>query len=266
MRLGGGIGIGTIALALVAMYFGVDPSFLFNGGGQDTQQQAPQERAPSQARPNAEDPQKRFVAKVLRETETTWTTIFQQNGRTYEVPRLVLFDGRTPTACGSGDAAMGPFYCPGDRQVYIDLSFYRDLQNRFHAPGEFAQAYVIAHEVGHHVQNLLGITRKVDATRGHVSERETNALSVKVELQADCFAGIWAKNEQARNKLDPGDIQSGLNAAAAIGDDRLQRQARGTVVPETFTHGSSEQRVRWFTKGYEAGSVKDCDTFAARQP
>jgi predicted metalloprotease len=260
MRVGGGIGIGTIALALVAMYFGVDPSFLFNPG-QDAPQSAPQQQRP--ADPN--DTQRRFVARVLGETEVTWTTVFRENNANYEAPTLVLFDGQTRSACGLGDAAMGPFYCPGDRKVYIDLAFYRDLKDRFKAPGDFAQAYVIAHEVGHHVQNLLGITRKVDATRGRVSEREMNALSVRVELQADCYAGIWAKSVQGRNRLEPGDIEEGLTAAAAIGDDRLQRQSRGVVVPESFTHGSSEQRVRWFKRGYEAGNLKSCDTFATRQ-
>ncbi len=260
MRVGGGIGIGTIVLALVAMYFGVDPSFLLNPQ-QDAPQSAPQQQRP--ADPN--DSQRRFVARVLGETEDTWTTIFREGGTSYEAPTLVLFDGQTRSACGLGDAAMGPFYCPGDRKVYIDLAFYRDLQNRFKAPGDFAQAYVIAHEVGHHVQNLLGITKKVDAMRGRVSEREMNALSVRVELQADCFAGVWARSVQGRNRLEPGDIEEGLTAAAAIGDDRLQKQARGVVVPESFTHGSSEQRVRWFKRGYEAGSLKACDTFATRQ-
>jgi predicted metalloprotease len=260
MRVGGGIGIGTIVLALVAMYFGVDPSFLLNPQ-QDAPQSAPQQQRP--ADPNVS--QRRFVARVLGETEDTWTTIFREGGTNYEAPTLVLFDGQTRSACGLGEAAMGPFYCPGDRKVYIDLAFYRDLQNRFKAPGDFAQAYVIAHEVGHHVQNLLGITKKVDAMRGRVSEREMNALSVRVELQADCFAGVWARSVQGRNRLEPGDIEEGLTAAAAIGDDRLQKQARGVVVPESFTHGSSEQRVRWFKRGYEAGSLKSCDTFASRQ-
>ena len=260
MRVGGGIGIGTIVLALVAMYFGVDPSFLLNPQ-QDAPQSAPQQQRPA----DPSDSQRRFVARVLGETEDTWTTIFREGGTNYEAPTLVLFDGQTRSACGLGEAAMGPFYCPGDRKVYIDLAFYRDLQNRFKAPGDFAQAYVIAHEVGHHVQNLLGITKKVDAMRGRVSEREMNALSVRVELQADCFAGVWARSVQGRNRLEPGDIEEGLTAAAAIGDDRLQKQARGVVVPESFTHGSSEQRVRWFKRGYEAGSLKSCDTFASRQ-
>jgi predicted metalloprotease len=260
MRVGGGIGIGTIVLALVAMYFGVDPSFLLNPQ-QDTQQGAQQQQRPA----DPGDAQRRFVARVLGETEDTWTAVFRQGGTSYEAPTLVLFDGRTRSACGLGDAAMGPFYCPGDRRVYIDLAFYRDLQSRFKAPGDFAQAYVIAHEVGHHVQNLLGVTEKVDAMRSRAGEREMNALSVRVELQADCFAGIWARSVQSRNRLEAGDIEEGLTAAAAIGDDRLQRQARGVVVPESFTHGSSEQRVRWFKRGYEAGSLKNCDTFASRQ-
>lgn len=263
--MGGGagkVGIGTIVIALVAMYFGVDPSVILNGGGAVT---APQQQTEHATDP-AEDAKAQFVSQVLRETEETWQTLFKQIGRQYEDPKLVLFTGATSTACGTGQSAMGPFYCPLDRQVYIDLAFYQELQDRFHAPGEFAQAYVIAHEVGHHVQNLLGISDKVQQARQTSnSEARSNALSVKLELQADCFAGVWAYHaNQARAILEPGDIEAGLNAASAIGDDKLQKQAQGYVVPESFTHGSSEQRVHWFKQGFSKGDIKQCDTFAAK--
>lgn len=263
--MGGGagkVGIGTIVIALVAMYFGVDPSVILNGGGVAT---APQQQTQHATDP-AEDAKAQFVSQVLRETEETWQALFQQIGRQYENPKLVLFSGATSTACGTGQSAMGPFYCPLDRKVYIDLSFYQELQDRFHAPGEFAQAYVIAHEVGHHVQNLLGISDKVQQARqSSNSEARSNALSVKLELQADCYAGVWAYHaNQARAILEPGDIEAGLNAASAIGDDKLQKQAQGYVVPESFTHGSSEQRVRWFKQGFSKGDMQQCDTFAAK--
>ncbi len=262
--MGGGagkVGIGTIVIALVAMYFGVDPSVILNGGAVNAPQQQTQH-----ATDPAEDAKAQFVSQVLRETEETWQSLFQQIGRQYEDPKLVLFSGATSTACGTGQSAMGPFYCPLDRKVYIDLSFYQELQDRFHAPGEFAQAYVIAHEVGHHVQNLLGISDKVQQARqSSNSEARSNALSVKLELQADCFAGVWAFHaNQARAILEPGDIEAGLNAASAIGDDKLQKQAQGYVVPESFTHGSSEQRVHWFKQGFSKGDIKQCDTFAAK--
>jgi len=203
---------------------------------------------------------------VLKNTEVVWTGIFKQNGGTYHAPRLVLFRNATPTACGTGQSAMGPFYCPGDQKVYIDLGFYDTLRTKLGAPGDFAQAYVIAHEVGHHVQNLMGITGRIDGMRGRVSEAQQNALSVRLELQADCFAGLWANRaNQARQILEQGDIEQALNAASQIGDDTLQRKSRGTVVPESFTHGSSEQRVRWFKRGVETGSVQQCNTFEARQ-
>jgi predicted metalloprotease len=209
---------------------------------------------------------RKLVSAVLADTEEAWGQIFKSNGRTYEQPKLVLFSGAVESACGMAQAAVGPFYCPADHQVYIDLSFYDELRNRFGAPGDFAQAYVIAHEVGHHVQTLLGISDKVQASRSRASETEANAISVRTELQADCFAGIWAHNaDQARGVLESGDVEEGLNAAAAIGDDRLQKQARGQVSPESFTHGSSEQRVRWFKRGFESGLVESCDTFGARQ-
>ncbi|MCE1187206.1 MAG: zinc metallopeptidase [Rhodocyclales bacterium] len=258
---GGGIGIGTIALALVAMYFGVDPRVVLNLAERQ-QASAP---APKASHPPANDAETRFVRKVLAQTEDTWGALFERNGRRYVKPTLVLFNGRTPTACGTGQTAMGPFYCPGDQKVYIDLSFYDELKTRYHAPGEFAQAYVIAHEIGHHVQNLLGISAKVQAQRQRVSEREGNALSVRLELQADCFAGVWAKNaDDARHILESGEVDEALRAASAIGDDTLQKQARGYVVPDSFTHGSSEQRVRWFKRGMESGSVEACNTFKAR--
>lgn len=256
---GRSIGVGTIVLALVAMYFGVDPRVVLN-------QPALQAPPPSAhvARPAANDAETRFVRHVLGETEDTWRALFRQMGREYSDPTLVLFTGATRTACGTGEAAMGPFYCPADRKVYIDLDFYRELKTRFHAPGDFAQAYVIAHEVGHHVQNLLGVSAKVQAARERASERESNALSVRLELQADCLSGVWARNaDAARGILEAGDIEEGLRAASAIGDDALQKQARGYVVPDSFTHGSSEQRVRWFKRGMEAGQVSACNTFKA---
>lgn len=261
-RIGGRgtIGIGTIVLALVAMYFGVDPSVVLQmaEGPPAQQQQGPATRPP------ANDPQARFVAKVLGETEDTWSAIFQKDlNRQYVPPKLVLFRGATPTACGTGQAAMGPFYCPGDSKVYIDLAFFDELQNRFKAPGDFAQAYVIAHEVGHHVQHLLGISDQVDNLRRR-NPSQANALSVRMELQADCFAGLWAQRANAaRNILEGGDVEEALAAATAIGDDRLQKQSQGYVVPDAFTHGSSAQRVRWFKRGLEGGELKQCDTFAA---
>ncbi len=261
MPIGGrGIGLGTIVLALVAMYFGVDPSVVLN--------QAVQAPAPSASRPAgppANDAETVFIRHVLAETEDTWTQLFRAGGKEYVEPTLVLFTGATRTACGVGQAAMGPFYCPADRKVYIDLAFYQELKTRFKAPGDFAQAYVIAHEVGHHVQNLLGISEKVQAARERASEREANALSVRLELQADCLAGVWAKNaDAARGILEAGDVEEALRAATAIGDDSLQKQAQGYAVPDSFTHGSAEQRVRWFRRGMESGQLNACNTFQAR--
>ncbi|WP_374495903.1 neutral zinc metallopeptidase [Zoogloea sp.] len=258
---GKGVGIGTIVLALVAMYFGVDPSIVLN--------QAVESPAPSAtsrpAGPPANDAESKFIRHVLAETEDTWQQIFRQNGKQYVEPTLVLFSGATRTACGVGQAAMGPFYCPADQKVYIDLSFYQELKSRYRAPGDFAQAYVIAHEVGHHVQNLLGISGKVQAARERASEREANALSVRLELQADCLAGVWAKNaDAARGILEAGDVEEALQAATAIGDDTLQKQAQGYAVPDSFTHGSAEQRMRWFKRGMEAGQLAACNTFQAR--
>jgi len=256
----GTVGIGGIVLAIIAAFMGIDPSVVL-----DTAQQMspPQEtRAPQKSGPP--DEMQVFVSKVLGSTEEVWNTAFREMRREYHDPKLVLFTGATKSACGVGQAAMGPFYCPNDEKVYIDLSFYRDLRQRFHAPGDFAQAYVIAHEVGHHVQKQLGIMQKLEQLQGRVSKAEFNRASVRVELQADCFAGIWANRAGKRNLLDPGDLEEGLAAASAIGDDRLQKQAQGYVVPESFTHGSSAQRVTWFKRGMESGRMEDCDTFAAR--
>lgn len=265
---GGGrkVGIGAIVVALVASYFlGVNPLTVLeviSGGGDVATQTA---SAPAQ-RPPADDRMASFVSTVLADTEDVWKDVFTQAGGTYQEPKLVLFRGTTSTACGAGQAAMGPFYCPADRTVYIDLGFYETLQNRLGAPGDFAQAYVISHEVGHHVQNLLGITEKMDQMRGRVSQVEYNALSVRLELQADCFAGVWANHAQAsRQLLEAGDVEEAMNAAAKIGDDALQRAGGGQVVPDSFTHGTSAQRQRWFDIGLKNGSVKRCDTFSAAQ-
>ncbi|MEZ5704533.1 MAG: neutral zinc metallopeptidase [Burkholderiaceae bacterium] len=268
-RGGKGIGLGTIAVAFIAAWiFGINPMTIlgFLGGAGDLMpsqtQSAPAGTTPT-GRPS--DEMGRFVAAVLGGTEDAWGAVFRQSGAQYEPPRLVMFRGTTQTACGQGQAAMGPFYCPADRKVYIDLSFYETMKRQLGAPGDFAQAYVVAHEVGHHVQNLMGLTGKVDSMRGRISEREQNALSVRLELQADCFAGIWAHhNQQSKGILEPGDVEEAMNAAAAIGDDALQRKSQGVVVPDSFTHGSSEQRQRWFYKGLETGSVQACDTFNAR--
>jgi predicted metalloprotease len=263
---GRSIGIGTIVIALLGGWaLGINPLTilgLLSGGGPPAHVQ--QQQGPAQ-RPPADDTMARFVSTVLADTEDVWGQVFRQGGGRYQEPRLVLFRGATPTACGTGQAAMGPFYCPADQKVYIDLGFYETLKNRLGAPGDFAQAYVIAHEVGHHVQNQLGISGKVDQMRGRVSKAEYNALSVRLELQADCFAGVWAHHAQnARQILEQGDVEEAMNAAAKIGDDALQRAQGGAVVPESFTHGTSAQRQRWFHNGLQNGSVKACDTFAAR--
>lgn len=261
---GRSIGIGSIAIALVVSYFlGISPLTVLNvlsGGSSPTSQQAPAQKPP------ADDRMAQFVSTVLADTEDVWSQVFTQGGATYQQPKLVLFRGTTTTACGQGQAAMGPFYCPADQKVYIDLGFYETLKNQLGAPGDFAQAYVIAHEVGHHVQNLLGISTKMDQMRGRVSEKEYNAMSVRLELQADCFAGVWANHAQeARQLLEAGDVEEAMNAAARIGDDALQGARGGSVVPESFTHGTSEQRQRWFNNGLKNGSVKRCDTFSAPQ-
>ena len=261
MRMGraGGIGLGTVVLALIAAYFGVDPGVVL----QNAQQSAPvpQEQVPYEE--SATEAQAReLVSVVLADTEDTWGQIFTGAGGTYQPPKLILFSEAVQTGCGVGQAASGPFYCPADRNVYIDLSFYQELQQRFGAPGDFAQAYVIAHEVGHHVQTLLGISEKTQSARSRAGQAEANALSVRQELQADCFAGLWAHTAEARRPfLEAGDVEEGLNAASAIGDDRL---TKGRAPPESFTHGTSEQRVRWFKRGLESGSINECDTFGAR--
>jgi hypothetical protein len=269
---GGGIKLGAgglVLLLLAAWLFGADPLALLQqiDGGMSTQ--LPDQGYVPGADPTAggvpQDPAADFVSVVLGDTEDTWAQIFADGGSRYEPPRLVLFTDAVRSGCGVGQSAMGPFYCPLDRKVYIDLGFYRELRERFQAPGDFAQAYVIAHEVGHHVQNLLGIADQVSNRRQRASEEESNALSVRMELQADCMAGVWAHNaNRSRQILEPGDLEEGLRAAAAIGDDRIQRQTQGTVVPESFTHGSSAQRVRWFRKGLETGQLDACDTFGAR--
>lgn len=262
---GRSIGIGTIVVALVGGWiFGINPLTILSllSGGAPTAQV--QQQGPAQ-RPPADDRMASFVSTVLADTEDVWKVVFTQGGSTYQEPRLVLFRGATATACGQGQAAMGPFYCPADQKVYIDLGFYETLQKQLGAPGDFAQAYVIAHEVGHHVQNQLGITGKMDQMRGRVSKTEYNAMSVRLELQADCFAGLWAHHAQrARAILEQGDVEEAMNAAAKIGDDALQRGSGGAIVPESFTHGSSAQRARWFNTGLQQGSVKACDTFSAR--
>jgi predicted metalloprotease len=261
-RVKGG-SIGILLLALVGMYFGIDPSIILNMGESIQVSQPGPSSGPVQQ--SAEDKQLAdFVSVVLADTEDVWKEQFRAAGQSYQEPTLVLFSGAVQSACGFADAAMGPFYCPGDGKVYIDLSFYRDLKRNMNASGDFAQAYVIAHEVGHHVQNLLGISRQMEAMRRQVSKTEYNRLSVKMELQADCFAGLWAHHaHRARQVVEPGDIDEALNAASQIGDDRLQKQQRGYVTPDSFTHGTSAQRVRWFQRGYQTGRFDSCDTFGA---
>ncbi len=259
-----GGGIGTILLVLVALYFGVDPSIILN---QMPTTGSPPSVEQSAGKPSGQDEQVQFVSVVLADTEDTWREIFRQGGETYREPKLVLFSDAVQSACGIAQAAMGPFYCPLDGTVYIDLIFYRDLKERFHAPGDFAQAYVIAHEVGHHVQNQLGIMQKVQEMRSRVDEVRSNDLSVRTELQADCFAGLWAYHaDKSRHIVESGDIEEALNAASSIGDDRIQKQTRGRVVPDSFTHGSSEQRVRWFKRGLETGEFAQCNSFNVRNP
>jgi len=262
VAIGGTSGCGLLVLVIIAMLMGVDPMQLL----QNVPQATVESPAPGPAT-GAQDEMSQFVSVVLADTEDTWRDIFTASGSQYVEPKLVLYSGMVRSTCGLGQAAMGPFYCPADQKVYIDLSFYNELRDRFQAPGDFAQAYVIAHEVGHHVQNLLGISDQVENQRGRLDESEANAMSVLVELQADCFAGVWANHAQrARNVVEPGDIEEALNAASAIGDDRIQRQTQGMVVPDSFTHGSSAQRVRWFRQGFSSGDPNRCDTFADRNP
>jgi hypothetical protein len=262
-RIGGAGGLGIVALALIAMFFGVDPSIVLNS--------LPVEDAatPAVVRPGAppaEDREASFVSAVLAQTEDAWSGIFAESGKHYEPPRLVLFDGGVQSACGMAGSATGPFYCPADHKVYLDLSFFAELERRFQAPGDFAQAYVIAHEVGHHVQTLLGVSDEVSRLRSRVDRATANRLSVMTELQADCFAGVWARHTEERQRvLEQGDIEEGLAAASAVGDDRIQRATRGYVVPDAFTHGSSAQRVRWFQEGLKTGDAAACDTFNAER-
>jgi len=253
IAVGGGLG-GLVLLLLISALTGTNPADLIN-----TTATVSDEIGPGGVPAN--DPQAEFVSVVLRDTETTWSRIFSERGATYDVPVLVLFTGATQSACGLGQAAMGPFYCPADQKVYLDLSFFRDLDERFGAPGDFAQAYVVAHEVGHHIQTLTGVSARMQAARQRVGEREANALSVRQELQADCYAGVWGHYAARDGLLETGDAEEGLRAAAAIGDDRLQRQSQGTIVPESFTHGSSEQRVEWLRRGLQSGDVDSCNTF-----
>lgn len=282
----GGVSLGTILIiGVVLMVLGINPLDLLSGGGSGNFPQVPQmpssernigrETASRQSPSDipglpggrsvqTEDDMRRFVAQVLADTEDVWHKVFSGMGRTYSEPSMVLFDNATRTACGTGLAAMGPFYCPLDRKIYIDLSFYDQLRRRFQAPGDFAQAYVIAHEVGHHVQKLLGIADKVQELKRGMGETSANALQVRMELQADCLAGVWAnRNDQLKNRLELGDVKEGLNAASQIGDDMMQRRIQGRVVPDAFTHGSSTQRVRWFRAGLESGDLSTCDTFNA---
>ncbi len=254
-----GGGLGMVAIAVVAMLFGVDPSALLQLGGGPTGG-GTQQSAPSNPE---QDKLADFVSVVLADTEDTWNPIFRSLGREYQEPNLVLFSGSTDSACGYASSAMGPFYCPGDYKLYIDLNFYRELRQKFGAPGDFAQAYVVAHEVGHHVQTLLGISEQVQRAKRGVSEAQANEIQVRMELQADCLSGVWANHaHRARSVLEQGDIEEGLTAAAAIGDDTLQRKARGYVVPESFTHGTAKQRQTWFIRGLESGDLNQCDTFS----
>ena len=260
---GRSIGIGTIVIALLAWgVFGINPLTtigMLGGGGSPQVQLTPAQKPP------ASDQGAAFVSTVLASTEDAWNEVFKEGGAQYRAPKLVLFRGLTPTACGTGQSAMGPFYCPNDQKVYLDMNFFDTLSRQLGAPGEFARAYVVAHEVGHHVQTLLGTTEKVDSMRGRISQSQQNQLSVRMELQADCYAGIWAnKSQQAKNWLEQGDIESAMNAAAKIGDDALQKKSQGYAVPDSFTHGSSAQRQRWFMQGLKTGSVQACDTFNAQ--
>jgi len=271
---GGGFPIGGIPLSggaiivvvIASLLFGINPLELLGlmGGGNPSQVQVPSQPAPgANGASRATDPQREFVARVLGDTEDVWGQVFQSIGKRYVPPRLELFRGATRSGCGTATTAVGPFYCPADRDVYLDTDFFRELQNRFGAPGEFARAYVIAHEVGHHVQNLLGTMQQFDARAGG-DPRTRNALSVRLELQADCYAGVWGHYAQQRGLIDTSDIESGMRAAAAVGDDNIQKQTQGYVVPDSFTHGSSQQRTRWFSNGLRSGDPRDCDTFNAR--
>ena len=270
---GGGfrIGIGTLVIVAIGYFLGFDPRLIL-GLLQGVQSVSPDVSAPTEPAPagssaaRADDPQAVFVSTLLRDTEKTWGDIFRAGGAQYENPKLVLFSDQIASGCGSASAASGPFYCPADHKLYIDLAFYRQLESEFGAPGDFARAYVIAHEVGHHVQNLLGTAAKVQQAQQRVSEAEGNKYQVAMELQADCYAGIWANHSnQDRSTLEPGDIEEGLRAASSVGDDTIQKRTQGHVVPESFTHGSAQQRVSWFKRGFESGSLKACDTFGSER-
>ena len=275
---GGGLpvgigGVGAIVVVLVGLFLGVDPSTLLallsgDGTQQQTDTRRPDDGGYGSSRvPEAGrmDPMRQFVSVVLADTEDVWSQLFNSMGRTYQDPKLVLYTHRVSSACGLASAATGPFYCPEDQKAYLDLSFFREMKDRFDAPGEFAQAYVVAQEIGHHVQNELGILQRAHSERARSDERRSNAISVRVELQADCFAGVWAYHaDRTKHIIEQGDVEAALNAASAVGDDRLQRQAQGAVVPDAFTHGSSAQRMRWFKRGLQSGSLKQCDTFSAK--
>lgn len=271
-RVGGGLG--AIAVVVLGLLFGIDPGMLMAvlSGDAPPQTQTRQDDNPEygSARPPrsaGEDPMRRFVSVVLADTEDVWRKVFRDMGQTYGDPKLVLYERVVQSPCGMASSASGPFYCPNDQKAYFDLTFFEDMKNRLNSAGDFAQAYVIAHEVGHHVQNKLGILGQAQAERARSDQRRSNAISVRVELQADCFAGMWAHHaHRARQIIEQGDIEEALNAASAVGDDRMQRQTRGMVVPDAFTHGSSAQRVRWFKIGLERGSLKACDTFSAAEP
>lgn len=273
LRLGGGkLGIGTIVMAFAASYFlGINPMTVLNmlgGGGLDISGADSTQSAPAEQnmQASATDPGAVFVRKVLATTEDVWHAQFQALGAQYSEPKLQIFRGATSTACGQGEAAMGPFYCPADQKVYIDLDFYDTMKRQLGAPGDFAQAYVIAHEVGHHIQNLAGTSRKMDEMRGRVSQAQYNQMSVRLELQADCFAGVWGHDtQQSKQMLENGDLEEAMNAAKQIGDDTLQQNAQGRVVPESFTHGTSAQRMRWFKRGFDSGDMQQCDTFNEQQ-
>jgi len=259
-RVVGGGGLGALLLMVLALVFGVDPRQFM----EQVPENPPSQVQTSQPRNPEEEELKQFVAVVLAKSEDVWTDVFRQNGRQYREPTLVLFTDQVRSACGLAGAAVGPFYCPGDEKVYIDLAFYEQLRREFRAPGDFAQAYVVAHEVGHHVQKLLGISDRVDAMQGRLSESEANQLSVRLELQADFFAGVFARHDQSQGLLEAGDVEEALRAASAVGDDQIQRRTTGYVVPDSFTHGTSEQRLRWFKKGFETGDIRQGDTFNTR--
>ena len=267
VALGGG-GIGVLVLSLIIyLCGGSDALNFFNqvtGNGDATQVTQPQQQQPQNQGSQKNDPEKKFISSVLKSTEDIWAAQFQKIGKRYADPKLVLFTGQTASACGRAEAAVGPFYCPGDEKLYLDFAFFDELQSEFHAPGDFAQAYVVAHEVGHHVQNQLGTMDKVTALQQRTNETQSNQLSVMLELQADCYAGVWAHDAQQQGKLEVGDVQEALRAASAVGDDSIQKSQQGYVVPDSFTHGSSQQRMSWFTRGFQTGDMRQCNTFGGR--